>query len=126
MSPTYNSSGHSLAISVNNSGGFAIEVPVCSSTDLSNVSFSAQVRIHDLGGASTVDVINLMFYSGDNGFFTPAGWITTRTVGTDSWIPITGGLWPNGTTSVGLYFSMDSRYDNSWSGTVYLDNIMFQ
>jgi hypothetical protein len=122
VSPTYNNSGHSLAITVNNSGGFGIKVPVCSTTDLSNLNFSAQVRIHDLGGASTVDVMNLMFSAPENSF-TPAGWLVTRTVGTDSWIPITGGAdWPNGTSSVGLYFSLNT---DSWSGTVYLDNVVF-
>jgi hypothetical protein len=89
-SPTYNNSGGSLAITVNKSGGFAITVPVCSATDLSSLTFSAQFRIHDLGGASTVNVMNLMFSAPENQF-TPAGWITTRAVGVDSWIAITGG-----------------------------------
>jgi hypothetical protein len=125
VSPTYNSSGHSLAITVSNSGGFAIKVPVCSTTDLSSLTFSAQFRIHDLTGASTVGVMNLMFSAPENSF-TPAGWITTRQVGVDTWTTVTGGAgWPNGTTSVGLYFSVDSSYDSSWSGTVYLDNVMF-
>jgi hypothetical protein len=127
VSPTYANSAGSLAITVNHSGGFAIMVPVCSSTNLSNLTFSAMVKVSDLSGASTVAVQNLMFSSPENSF-TPAGWLTTRTVGTD-WFPITGGsAWPNGTTSVGLVFAVDESvyYTDGWSGTVYLDNIMFQ
>lgn len=123
VSPTYNGSGHSLAVTVNNSSGFAILVPVCSTADLSSPAFSVQVRIHDLGGALTLDVMNMMFFSGDS-YFTPAGWITPRIVGTDTWFQVTGGLWPSSASYVGLFFSVTNN--DSWNGTVYLDNLTFQ
>jgi hypothetical protein len=122
VSPTYANSGHSLAVNVQNSQDFAILVPLCSSANLSNLNFSAQMRIHDNGGAQTLDVYSLIFSTPGNGF-TGAGYYAPHTVGTDSWFQITGGAgWPNGTESLQLSFATVS---DSWNGTVYLDNIVF-
>ena len=99
-SPTYNGSGHSLAISVQNGTGFGVTVPLCpagGSTNLSNLSFSAQALLEGLAGEATVQVLSLMFFAPKN-FWSGAGWESPgRSVGTNQWFPVSGSAsvpWP--------------------------------
>jgi hypothetical protein len=123
--PTYNGSGHSLAIAVHDSV-FRVTVPLCTAggtVDLSMLSFSAQILIRDLAGAATVQVSNLMFFTPENAEG-GMGWVSPgRSVGTNQWFTITGtASWPSSTQGgLFLYFSTPS----TWSGTVYLDDVVF-
>ena len=121
-SPTYNSSGHSLAITVSNGLGFEVEVPVCNMADLSGLTFTAHILIQDLAGASSLNVPTLLFMTPDLTLY-GAGWEGGRQVATNTWFPITN-TWPTGATS-SQYLELFFQMQDSWSGTVYLDDIVF-
>jgi hypothetical protein len=90
--------------------------------DLSGLLFTAHILIQDLAGASSLDVTSLLFMPPNEAFF-GAGWESSRTVATNTWFPITS-TWPNGATG-SQYLKLFFQMGNSWSGTVYLDDIVF-
>ncbi|HEX7507416.1 MAG TPA: hypothetical protein VF550_11635 [Polyangia bacterium] len=91
--------------------------------DLSGLTFTAHILIQDLAGTSSLSVPNLLFMTPDGMVYGP-GWESPgRTVATNTWFPITG-TWPTGSTGP-QYLELFFQMKDYWSGTVYLDDIVF-